>query len=50
MNSIHFVVNAQMPKFILVADKPLKLGGKIEYLAINEFQERFKCVYNEGIV
>lgn len=49
MNSCQYVVKAQTPKFIAVADKPLRLGGKIEHLALEEFQRRFGCVYNDGI-
>jgi hypothetical protein len=49
MSSINFVLNAALPSSIPVADKPLNLGGEIEYLPINAFQERFGSVYSDGI-
>lgn len=49
MNGCHFVLNVETPKFIPVADKPLKLGGKIAHIPIKEFQERFGFIYNDGI-
>jgi hypothetical protein len=47
--SCHFILSAETPRFIQVADKPLNLGGKIEYLPVEEFQTRFGFVYNDGI-
>jgi hypothetical protein len=47
--SCHFILNAATPRFIQVADKPLNLGGKIEYLPVEEFQTRFGFTYNDGI-
>lgn len=49
MNNINFVLKAALPSFIPIADKPLNLGGKIEYLAIDEFQKHFNFVYNDSI-
>lgn len=47
--SYHFILGAETPKFIQVADKPLNLGGKIERLPVEEFQTRFGLTYNDGI-
>lgn len=47
--SCHFILGAETPRFIQVADKPLNLGGKIERLPIEEFQTRFGFAYNDGI-
>ncbi len=49
MNSCQNIVNAATPKEIAYADKPLRLGGKIENLALEEFQKRIGCVFREGI-
>lgn len=49
MISCQYVIKACTPQFIPVADKPLRLGGKIEYVAVEEFQKRFGSVYNDGI-
>jgi hypothetical protein len=38
-----------MPRLIPVADRPLSLGGTVEYLTLDEFQKRFRCVFNDGI-
>ena len=50
MSIYQCLVRAETPKFIPVADKPLRLGGKIEYLAIDAFQKRFGFEYNESIL
>lgn len=44
------LVRAETPRFIPVADKPLRLGGKIEYIAIEEFQKRLGFKYNDSIL
>lgn len=49
MNPISYLVRAEIPQFIQVADKPLRLGGKIERISVDEFQRRFKCIYNDGV-
>lgn len=49
MNTCQIVIKAKTPTHIPVADKPLKQGGKIENLTIEEFQKRLGCVYNDGI-
>ena len=49
MSSVHYVVGAQTPAFIPVADRPLQLGGNTEFLTVEEFQKRFGFVYNDGI-
>lgn len=46
---VRFIVAAQTPKFIQVADRPLNLGGIIEKVSVEEFQKRFGCIYNDGI-
>lgn len=43
------LLKADTPKSIPVADKPLRLGGKVEYLALEEFQKRFGVNYSESI-
>ena len=37
------------PQKIPVADKPLRLGGKVEYLTIEAFQEKFGFRYTETL-
>lgn len=49
MISYEYVVSARSPKSIPVADKPINQGGKIEHLAIDEFEKRFHCTYNDGV-
>ena len=49
MNSCRFILKAETPTTIAIADKPLNLGGQIEYLSIEEFQNRFGITYNDGI-
>lgn len=44
----HYILSTKTPT-IQVADKPLKLGGKVEHLSVQEFQTRFGFVYNDGI-
>ncbi len=49
MNLCQSIISAATPKGIAFADKPLRLGGKIENLALEEFQKRIGCVFREGI-
>lgn len=49
MNACQYVIRAETPKFIPVADQPLRQGGKVEYLAVEEFQKRLGCTYSEGV-
>lgn len=49
MHSFTFVLNSATPKLFAYADKPLNLGGKIEYLPLKDIQERVGFVYNESI-
>ncbi len=43
------VVTARSPQLIAVADKPLRLGGEIKYITLNEAQKSFGHVIQESI-
>lgn len=49
VNNINYAIKAEQPDSILVADRPLRLGGKVESLAVGEFQKRFGCAYSDSI-
>lgn len=49
MNSCQYVVNAKMPDYILVAEKPLNLGGIPKRVSHAKFEERFKLILREGV-
>ena len=49
MGPCQSIINAETPKFIPVADKPVRAGGKIEYLTIREFEKQFRFTFKEGV-
>ena len=49
MNPCQYILEAKKPTFIPVADKPPRLGGIVENLAIEEFERQFGCTYHDGI-
>ncbi len=42
-------IKAELSKRIAFSDKPLNLGGKIEYLTVEEFQKKLGITYDESI-
>jgi hypothetical protein len=49
MNSLNYILGVETPGFIPFADKPLRLGGTIEQLTIEQFKEKLGIIYKEGI-